>query len=67
MSILMLEKAIDLASRQDEEHPQLAEIYNCMGVAYGRKIDFRMAEYYFELAVKTAKKTLAAHNPDVKR
>jgi tetratricopeptide (TPR) repeat protein len=64
MSLNSLEKALEFALRE-KQHPELAEIYHGMGLAYKHKRDFFMAIHYLELAISTATKTLPNDHPRV--
>jgi tetratricopeptide (TPR) repeat protein len=62
-----LEKSLDLASKQDQQRPMLAEVYNFAGIMYSYKGDFSRAEHYFNLAIDVAKKNLPSDHPDLQR
>jgi tetratricopeptide (TPR) repeat protein len=65
MSLNSLEKALDFAVKQKQEHPLLAEIYHCMGLSYSHNLDIFMAIHYLEMAISTATKTLPHDHPRV--
>ncbi|CAF1376947.1 unnamed protein product [Rotaria sp. Silwood1] len=67
MSLKMLTKSLDFVLKQEQEHPLLAEIYNCMGLSCAHQLDVYMATHYFELAINVAKKTLPNDHPDIQR
>ncbi|CAF5113604.1 unnamed protein product, partial [Rotaria sp. Silwood1] len=66
MSLNNLERVLEFAVNQNQEHPMLAEIYHSMGLSYAHKLDISMAIHYLELAISTAKKTLPDDHPRVK-
>jgi tetratricopeptide (TPR) repeat protein len=65
MSLNNLEKALELALKEKEQHPILAEIYHAMGLSYEHKLDVFMAIHYLELAISTATKTLPDDHPRI--
>jgi tetratricopeptide (TPR) repeat protein len=63
----VLEKSLDLASKQDQQITMFAEVYNFAGIMYSYKGDFLRAEHYFNLAIDVAKKNLPSDHPDLQR
>ena len=67
VALQILQKSLDLASRQDQQNAMLAEVYNFAGIMYSFERDFSRAEYYFNLAIDIAKKTLPNDHHDLQR
>ena len=61
------QKSLHIALEQDQQHPQLAEIYNCLGLTYAYRNDCLKAEHYQRLAVEVAEKLLPHDHPDLQR
>jgi tetratricopeptide (TPR) repeat protein len=67
MAFEILEKSLNLASKQDQSNVMLAEVYNFAGIMFGFKRDLAKAEHYFTLAVDIARKFLPNNHPNLQR
>ena len=66
-AFVILEKSLDLASEHDVQITILPEVYNFAGIMFTYKRDLSKAEYYFNLAIDIAKKSLPNNHPDLQR
>jgi len=62
-----LEKSLNLALKQDQQNPMLPEIYNLLGMIYSYQREVSRAEYYFKLAIETAKNIHPNNHSDIQR
>ncbi|CAF0980757.1 unnamed protein product [Didymodactylos carnosus] len=66
-ALQIFQKSLNMVFEQDQQHPQLAEIYNCLGLTYAHRRDCLKAEHYHRLAVEVAEKILPYDHPNLQR
>ncbi|CAF1047063.1 unnamed protein product [Rotaria sp. Silwood1] len=67
IALKIFQKSLNMVFEQDQQHPQLAEIYNCLELTYAHRKDCLKAKHYHRLAVKLAEKILPYGHPDLQR
>ncbi|CAF3909742.1 unnamed protein product [Rotaria sordida] len=66
-ALQIFQKSLNMVFEQDQQHPQLAEICNCLGLTYAHRKDCLKAEHYHRLDVEGAEKILPYDHPDLQR